>query len=287
MGFIYKITNTITGKEYVGKTTRNITERWREHRSKSHPSDGSYLHNAIAKYGDENFVIEEIEDCPDELVNEKETEWISIFDTYYPNGYNLTLGGEGNPKIDHEKIVTLWEEGASLRDIADTLGINISTVGKHLKGLSSYSKAEATRRAYGGKITHPSNQKGINQYTWDGKFVKHYQNAEEVVGENSGQKSHLYAACRGERKMWHNYQWRYDTDEPPKALEKPYFSKRKIAQYSLDGELLQTFPSAAAAAREVSPEQNSNVVGAQILQVCKHNRKTAKGYRWEYLDVYD
>jgi hypothetical protein len=70
-------------------------------------------------------------------------------------------------------------------------------------------------------------------------------------------------------------------------LEKPYFSKRKIAQYSLDGELLQTFPSAAAAAREVSPEQNSNVVGAQILQVCKHNRKTAKGYRWEYLDIYD
>ena len=287
MGLIYKITNTITGKEYVGQTTRDISARWREHKSKSSPSDGSYLHNAIAKYGESNFTIEEIDNCPDEIINEKEIEWISILNTYYPNGYNLTVGGEGNPKIDHLKVVELWEAGGSLRSIAEELGININTVGKHLKSLSSYSKAEATRRAYGGKITHPSKQKGINQYTWDGKFVKHYQSATEVVGDDEFKKNHLQCACRGNQVMWNNYQWRYDTDEPPKPLKKPYFSKRRIAQYSLEGELLKTFPSAAAAAREVAPEQNSNVVGSQILQVCKHNRKTAKGYRWEYAEIYE
>lgn len=287
MGVIYKITNIINNKEYIGQTTRNISERWREHKSKSSPSDGTYLHNAIAKYGYENFVIEEIDNCEDSLLNDKESEWITIANTYYPYGYNLTAGGEGNPKVDHNRVLELWEQGLSLREIASILNININTVGRHLKEHPTYSKQEATYRARKGDFSRPNKRKGINQYTWDGKFIKHYQSADEVVGNDQYQRSHLQMACRGERVMWHNYQWRYDTDEPPKPLEKPYFSKRRIAQYSLDGELLKIFPSAAAAAREVSPEQNSNIVGNQILQVCKHNRKTAKGYKWEYAEIYE
>lgn len=287
MGIIYKITNTINNKEYIGQTTRNIAERWREHKAKSNPSDGTYLHNAIAKYGHENFTIEEIDNCADSLLNDKEAEWIIIADTYYPNGYNLTSGGEGNPKVDHNKILQLWDEGLCLREIASTLNVNILTVGKHLKEYPTYSKQEATYRARKGDFSQPSRQKGINQYTWDGKFVKHYNSAAEVVNGDEYKISHLQYACRGNQVLWNNYQWRYDTEEPPKPLEKPYFSKRRIAQYSLEGELLKIFPSAAAAAREVSPEQNSNVVGNQILQVCKHNRKTAKGYKWEYAEIYE
>ena len=164
---------------------------------------------------------------------------------------------------------------------------HIYTIGKHLKDHPTYSKQEATYRARKGNFSQTKRQKGINQYTWDGKFVKHYNSASEVVGDDKYKRSHLQCACRSEKKMWHNYQWRYDTDEPPKPLDKPNFCKRRIAQYSLEGELLKIFPSAAAAAREVSPEQNSNTVGNQILQVCKHNRKTAKGYKWEYEDVYE
>lgn len=287
MGIIYKITNTINNKEYIGQTTRNISERWREHKSKSNPSDGTYLHNAIAKYGHENFTIEEIDNCADSLLNDKEVEWIIIANTYYPNGYNLTSGGEGNPKVDHNKILQLWDEGLCLREIASILNVNILTVGKHLKEYPTYSKQEATHRARKGDFSQPSRQKGINQYTWDGKFVKHYNSAAEAVNGDEYKISHLQYACRGNQVLWNNYQWRYDTEEPPKPLEKPYFSKRRIAQYSLEGELLKIFPSAAAAAREVSPEQNSNVVGNQILQVCKHNRKTAKGYKWEYAEIYE
>lgn len=182
MGIIYKITNTINNKEYIGQTTRNISERWREHKSKSNPSDGTYLHNAIAKYGHENFTIEEIDNCVDSLLNDKEIEWIVIANTYYPNGYNLTSGGEGNPKVDHGRILQLWDDGLCLREIASALNVNIHTVGKHLKEYPTYSRQEATYRARQGDFSQPSRQKGINQYTWDGKFVKHYQSADEVVG---------------------------------------------------------------------------------------------------------
>ena len=191
MGIIYKITNKITSKAYVGQTTRNIYERWREHKSRANPSDGSYLHNAMAKYGHENFTIEEIDNCDDDIINEKEIEWIAIFNTYYPNGYNLTTGGEGQPKVNHLEIVTLWESGKSLREIADILKVNINTVGKHLRDCPSYSITEARRRALNGRNPQAHRRKGINQYTWDGKFVKHYSSAEEVVGAKNHEVSHL------------------------------------------------------------------------------------------------
>jgi len=84
--------------------------------------------------------------------------------------------------------------------------------------------------------------------------------------------------------MWHNYQWRYDTDPPPGRLENPEFSSRKIVQFDLDDNILQIFNSAADAARSASPQQNPNMVSGQIIQVCKGNRKTAKGYKWKYYD---
>ena len=288
MGIIYKITNTLNNKMYIGQTTRNIASRWREHKSRSSPSDGTYLHNAIAKYGENNFVIEQIDNCPDELLNDREIEWITILDTMYPNGYNLTIGGEGHSKIDHSRIVALWEDGKSLCEIASIMGIHISTVGKHLREVPSYSIKEATIRARNGDFSQKSLRKGINQYTWDGKFVKHYNSIYEIFPDKNDYRiSHLQYACRGNQALWNNYQWRYDTEPAPTPLEKPAFCRRRIAQFSLDGEYIQTFLSAAAAAREVSPTQNSNVVGNQILQVCKHNRKTAKGYKWEYDDIYE
>ena len=288
MGIIYKITNTINNKIYIGQTTRNIPERWREHKSKSAPSDGTYLHNAIAKYGEKNFIIEEIDNCPDDLLNDKESEWIAILDTMYPKGYNLTRGGEGNPKTDRSQVISLWDEGRSLREIANIMKISISTVGKHLREYPSYSAKEATYRARNGDFSQNDLRKGINQYTWDGKFVKHYDSAYEIFPDKNDYRiSHLQYACRGNQALWNNYQWRYDTDPAPAPLTKPAFCRRRIAQYSLEGEYIQTFTSAAAAAREVSPTQNSNVVGNQILQVCKHNRKTAKGFKWEYDDIYE
>lgn len=87
---IYKITNNINGKIYIGQSI-DIEHRWNEHQK---AKTNFYLHNAIRKYGIENFDFEIIEECEEHLLNSREIFWIDYYDSYN-NGYNLTTGGEG------------------------------------------------------------------------------------------------------------------------------------------------------------------------------------------------
>lgn len=94
---IYIIKNKVNNKLYVGQTT-NVEKRWKEHKYHGiHDENTSiYLYNAMKKYGIDNFTIEVIEkDIPLDQINDKETYWIKKLNTLKPNGYNLTLGGEG------------------------------------------------------------------------------------------------------------------------------------------------------------------------------------------------
>lgn len=60
-GRIYKITNIITSKIYIGCTTKTIENRFLEHKSRSKSKKhNSKLYNSINKYGIDNFIIEEI-----------------------------------------------------------------------------------------------------------------------------------------------------------------------------------------------------------------------------------
>lgn len=94
---IYRITNKIDGKSYIGKTGMNFGDRWDSHRSllNSGKHDNPYLQNAWRKYGGENFefaIVEVVEDA--ELLNCLEIEYIA---KYRSDGlsYNLHDGGDG------------------------------------------------------------------------------------------------------------------------------------------------------------------------------------------------
>jgi hypothetical protein len=88
---IYILKNKLNGKSYVGKT-KDLTKRLRVHKvSKC----CTYIHNAITKYGIDNFDVETIEVSDDE-VNVYERNLIQKLNTRVPNGYNIQPGGEGN-----------------------------------------------------------------------------------------------------------------------------------------------------------------------------------------------
>lgn len=94
-GKIYKITNNIDGKIYIGCTVNSLEKRFYEHLYRCYKSDfKSKLYNAIKKYGEENFIIELIEECDVDVIYNTEKKYILEYDTY-KNGLNSTLGGEG------------------------------------------------------------------------------------------------------------------------------------------------------------------------------------------------
>jgi group I intron endonuclease len=103
--YIYKTTNIITGKIYIGKCGRKRS-------SKNYLGSGKYLKRAIKKYGKENFKKEIIEDNIEdyEILNYREIFYISLYDAMNSEiGYNLTKGGDGisNPS---EAIIKLSKE---------------------------------------------------------------------------------------------------------------------------------------------------------------------------------
>lgn len=94
MGCIYKITNTVNGKLYVGYTTRPFNERMSRHKNDD-VKHNTLLGRAIKKYGWNNFKCEIIiEESDREKLLELERYYIRLLNSKKPNGYNLTIGGE-------------------------------------------------------------------------------------------------------------------------------------------------------------------------------------------------
>ncbi len=98
IGFIYIITNTINGKQYVGQTRWSLRHRYAGHVADSKKKGSSPIHRAIRKYGQASFTI-----APLLIVrSERAVEWLNLFEplfiqrmqTLKPYGYNLHLGGD-------------------------------------------------------------------------------------------------------------------------------------------------------------------------------------------------
>lgn len=115
-GHIYKMTNTKNGLLYIGQTRthRKNKNKYRyfgyEGRFKDHISEAinntkknqcKYLNNAI-RIDKDFFKIELIEVCEVKELDEKEIYYIELFNSYHPNGYNLTKGGKTTKNIKIE-----------------------------------------------------------------------------------------------------------------------------------------------------------------------------------------
>lgn len=87
---IYKFTNKINGKSYIGQSV-DIKRRYKEHKTRK--TENSMFHDAIKEYGFDNFDFSIIELCKVEELDEKEIYYIKEYHTLIPNGYNISEGG--------------------------------------------------------------------------------------------------------------------------------------------------------------------------------------------------
>ena len=132
-GFIYKITNTINGKSYIGQTIQNVKERFYQHCATkcSKAISNMAIHRAIKKYGKSNFTVEVIEEIDSTNLNDRERYWIKYYNSYN-NGYNSTKGGQEGCKsfkdLDVESIIKEYNTGKSLRTLGTIFKVDKQTI---------------------------------------------------------------------------------------------------------------------------------------------------------------
>jgi group I intron endonuclease len=100
MAIIYKIENTINKKCYIGWTSKTLDIRWEQHKKAALKNkENRKFYNAIRKYGTDVWDVQLVcEVNTKDLATKKEIEFIALYDSY-TNGYNSTLGGDGNNGI--------------------------------------------------------------------------------------------------------------------------------------------------------------------------------------------
>ena len=148
---IYKVTNLINGKIYVGQTANSLEKRW-----KDHCRTGYLLNKAIKKYGKENFTIEQIDMASSkEECDEKEKNYIKELKSHtLEHGYNLELGGNGPGK--HSEVTLKKMSESQLGEKNHMFGKRFSNEFK-LKHFSNRSGENSS--CFGRKHTKESRQK--------------------------------------------------------------------------------------------------------------------------------
>lgn len=155
---IYKITNLINGKIYIGQS-RDILARWQEHISKANYQNISYnypLYQDFRNLGLTNFSFEflELNIYDKEQLDKLEKEYISQFNSFN-NGYNQTRGN----KTEEEKLNTskkLWtDEEINLMTTLIQQGLSQEEIAIRLNRSVQSINSKASRLKIGKRVNHP------------------------------------------------------------------------------------------------------------------------------------
>lgn len=278
MPYIYKISNDINDKLYIGKTLYTIERRWSQHKNNARTRkdlEHLPLYSAMNKHGIEHFSIEAIEEVKDEKkLSEREQYWIKYYNTYN-YGYNASIGGDGLQLYDYDYIWELWEQGNSIKQISSLVPCcdyvvrtvldihNVST--EERKERSAYRQDEG-REPYRRKV----NQIDIST----NKIIHTYDSVREAATFIPCDHSYLSKICK-DKKIAYGYQWEYQDNN----YIKKDFTAKPVCKLDLKtGEILEVYPSGAAAAKAVGGDNS------YISKVCRGIQKSSKGFGWKFLE---
>ena len=264
MGYVYKITNIITKKCYIGETIKsNPILRWNEHKQKIEKGIGCpALQDAVKKYGIENFRFDVLIICFDEDRYKFEMEYIKKYNSIAPNGYNLTKGGEGGGF--HGK--------------------------KHSK--ETIEKIVATsKQKY---IDNPELRKQISERQ---KIVMNNPEIREKI--KNGLKNSEKMKIAKQNKMLGNYKCRKHTEETKNKIKESAINQYKINgkkntenhrlimaqakgikvnQYDIDNNFLNSYISASDASRK------TGVSSSSICNALNRTNGIACGFIWKKVE---
>lgn len=307
MGCVYKITNKINGKMYIGYTVRALEHRWKQHVTcafNPETKDGSYNHylkRAIRRYGVDNFTIEPIEfGSSKEWLQTREKYWIQYYNTFAgapnSNGYNMTTGGDGGngryQPIYEVDIMSgeIINQFFSETSAAQYFQTSISRINQILriedkaltiqKTITFMKKKDYDSKSHQELIDFLYTRYNvICQFDLEGNFCQYYYDFDEACKCANISPATLSTALSGIRPRGGLYQWCYYSDKDKKIGHKilNIDGNKAVVQYSLDTNKKIAQYKSAKEAGEIN-KLDASAIG----KVCKHKRKSCGGYRWEY-----
>lgn len=223
-GYIYKLTCTIIGKVYVGKTI-DINRRMMQH-SKITPKYSHHLANAIKKYGIDNFKEEIIFEVEDRAVLNAEKSYIKQYDSYR-NGYNSTIGGEGtngfhwlesSKKKILESMKKFFKSAKGKAQIKHTIFCNknreISKETRERIGRGKRMPEEAKIKIRNYQLVNAySKYIPVLQYDLDNNLLNRFNSITDAAKSINKDTSHIVSCCKGRRKTAYGFIWKYEEKE--------------------------------------------------------------------------
>ena len=222
---IYKITNKINGHYYIGQAV-DIKNRFRGHRfSAIHSDDKDHntpIHLAIAKYGEDNFLYEVLEECPRNKLNEREVYWIDKLQANKNGNYNILLGGQDRIKFE-DKPVELYDlQGNYIRTVssatkvAEELEVSRNTIygvlHKQRPTCKNYQMKYATDKETIIKpfVSKQGGSKAVNQIEPKTlQVINTFTSAAEASRITGADASAITKVCKGKLKTTKGYKWEY------------------------------------------------------------------------------
>ena len=209
MGFIYVITNNINQKQYVGKTLLSIEERWKQHQydAKKESLEKRPLYTAIKKYGIDNFTIQELEQCDNNDLSNREIYWINFLNTYH-NGYNATCGGDGKILFNHESIALALKQNPFPSEVAKQFNCSADTVRNIAKEYQIPVKNKGS----------VDKARCVHQYNLQNKYIQSFDSTyqasqwlvENNLAKSTASRNHICECANGKRKTAYGYIWKYN-----------------------------------------------------------------------------
>lgn len=307
--YIYKHTNLVNGKVYIGKSYRNPSYRWGVNGSgylrcsKGHNKvDQRHFASAIKKYGWENFNHEILyKGLTAEEAAKLEAALIVIYDSNNPaKGYNMTNGGEGcaGRKVTEEtrnllkdslkkykriyqydKKGNLIKEWKDCEEILDAFKVRSnSNLYSHLLGKQKsfcgfiFKLQKSDDVHYRIKTT----AKNIRCYSKEGKYLKTYSSYQEAFRETGAHPSMIVRCIRNEIVFSGGFVWRKDEGDYSDISVRQRFEKNYSPVLQMDsyGNIIAEYNSIKEAQRKTGINN--------ISAVCRGERHKAGGYKWRY-----
>lgn len=201
MAYIYKITNKVNEKLYIGQTSFSLPYRLTQHLNEAKHGSNRPLCRAIRKYGEENFIISLLEET--ENPNEREIFWIKELGSF-TNGYNATTGGEGTSTIQKDEIIKVWEQAGrcSIKTLSKIVGHDYSYLCKLFKEWGIDFSYEGWKKQR--KRVAQLDRETLEQIAEFDSLA----DAARAVGVNP-KNSHISKVCDGKRPTAYGFKWRW------------------------------------------------------------------------------